>query len=252
MTMGDNERRYSILVYSDEGVLATGAASLLSSSGRFDVTLAEPELSSLIPEVERNSPDLILLALTSGMTLGFLSALRRVSPVARIILWDRQFSEELMDQAQDLGSVWFLLRGRSGEEFVDSISKIAAGAEPIPQSAPEGSTKVSLTPREAQLISLLVQGLRNKEIGSCLGITEGTVRIYLTKLFLKVGARDRFELAVFGLKNLYCGHAFWDGQNAFVTELDEERARPVLRSLLLMEPRRRSKGYAQLPKAAVG
>jgi DNA-binding NarL/FixJ family response regulator len=251
MTTGAGDRRYSILVYSDEGVLATGAAGLLSSSGRFDVALAEPELSSLIPEVERNSPDLILLALTSGMTLGFLSALRRVTPVARIILWDRQFSEELVNQAQDLGPIWFLLRGQSGEEFLDSISKIAVGAEPIPQSAPEGSTKVSLTPREAQLITLLVQGLRNKEIGSCLGITEGTVRIYLTKLFLKVGARDRFELAVFGLKNLYCGHAFWDGQNAFVTELDEERARPVLRSLLLMEPRRR-KGYLRVPKVAVG
>ncbi len=251
MTTGEMDRRYSILVYSDEGVLATGAASLLSSHGQFEVTLAEPELSSLIPEVLRISPDLILLALTSGMTLGFLSALRRASPTARIVLWDRQFSEELVDQAGDLGPIWFLLRGHSGEEFLNSISKIAEGEEPVPQSAPEGSTKVSLTPREAQLITLLVQGLRNKEIGSCLGITEGTVRIYLTKLFLKVGARDRFELAVFGLKNLYCGHAFWDGQNAFVTELDEQRARPALRSLLLLEPKRR-KGYARLPQAAVG
>jgi DNA-binding NarL/FixJ family response regulator len=175
--------------------------------------------------------------------------LRQASPAARIILWDRQFSEELIEQARDLGSIWFLQRGHSGEEFLNGIRRIASGAEPIPQSAPEGSTRVSLTPREAQLITLLVQGLRNKEIGACLGITEGTVRIYLTKLFVKVGARDRFELAVFGLKNMNCGHAFWDGQNAFVTDVDKRRARPILRSLLLLEPRRR-KGYSQLARAS--
>ena len=246
MTSGD--RRHLILVYSDEGVLATGAASLLLSTGRFDVVLAEAELSSLIPQVESITPELILLGLTSEMTLGFFSALRQSSPTARIILWDRQFSDELVEQTRELGAIWFLQRGRSGEEFLNGVLGIASGAEPIPQSAPEGSTRVTLTPREAQLITLLVQGLRNKEIGACLGITEGTVRIYLTKLFVKVGARDRFELAVFGLKNMNCGHAFWDGHNAFVTDVDQDRARPILRSLLLVEPKRR-KGYANLPKA---
>lgn len=182
------------------------------------------------------------------MTLGFFAALRQSAPAARVVLWDREFSEELVEQSRELGDIWFLQRGHSGEEFMQSISRIASGEEVIARSAPEGATRVSLTPREAQLITLLVQGLRNKEIGACLGITEGTVRIYLTKLFVKVGARDRFELAVFGLKNLNCGYAFWDGHNAFVTDVDEDRARPLLRSLLLVEPKRR-KGYAHLPKA---
>ena len=247
MTTGQKDCRHLILVYSDEGVLAAGAASLLLSTGIFDVLSTEPELSSLIPQVERTAPDMILLGLTSEMTLGFFAALRRSAPAARIVLWDRQFSEELVEQARELGGVWFLRRGNSGEGFLDNILTITSGAEPVTQGPPEGSIKVSLTPREAQLITLLVQGLRNKEMAACLGITEGTVRIYLTKLFVKVGARDRFELAVFGLKNLNCGHAFWDGHNAFVTELDEDRARPVLRSLLLVEPKRR-RGYAPLSK----
>jgi DNA-binding NarL/FixJ family response regulator len=236
-------------MYSDDGVLLAGAASVLSSADLFDIVLADPELSNLIPRAELMSPELILLDLGSEMTLGFLSALRQTSPAARIILRDRQFSEELMGQARELGAIWFLQRGRTGEEFVDSIVRIAAGQEPVAQSAPAGSTRVDLTPREAQLISLLVQGLRNKEIAACLGITEGTVRIYLTKLFIKAGARDRFELAVFGLKNAYCGHAFWDGQNAFVTEGDEARARPILRSLLLLRPKRQS-GYARYAPAS--
>lgn len=248
MTTGETQRRHLILVYSDEGVLATGAASLLSSAGNFDVTV-EPELSNLIPHAERLVPDLILLGINPAMTLAFFSRLRQAVPHARIVLWDRQFSEELAEQALEMGGIWFLQRGSSSQEFLAGISGIASGHEPVAQSAPEGSTKVSLTPREAQLVMLLVQGLRNKEIGACLGITEGTVRIYLTKLFIKVGARDRFELAVFGLRNLNCGYAFWDGQNAFVTEADEDRARPALRSLVLVEPHRR-RGYRPFAKAA--
>jgi DNA-binding CsgD family transcriptional regulator len=107
---------------------------------------------------------------------------------------------------------------------------------------------VSLTNRESQLVTLLTQGLKNKEIANCLGITEGTVRIYLSKLFAKIGARDRFEVAVFGLKNESCGQAPWDGEDAYVTERDAARARPVLKSLVLVEPQRR-RGYAARAKA---
>jgi DNA-binding CsgD family transcriptional regulator len=61
---------------------------------------------------------------------------------------------------------------------------------------------VALTRREGQLISLLSQGLKNKEIATALNISEGTVKVYLSRLFQKVGVKDRFELALFGLKNL--------------------------------------------------
>jgi len=61
---------------------------------------------------------------------------------------------------------------------------------------------VALSRRQTQLLSLLVQGLKNREIATELGISEGTVKAYLTTLFEKVGARDRFELALYGLKNL--------------------------------------------------
>jgi DNA-binding NarL/FixJ family response regulator len=58
-----------------------------------------------------------------------------------------------------------------------------------------------LTQREAQLVNFLRNGLKNKEIARALGITEGTVKGHLTRLFRKVGVRNRFELALFGLRN---------------------------------------------------
>jgi DNA-binding CsgD family transcriptional regulator len=62
-----------------------------------------------------------------------------------------------------------------------------------------------LTRREGQLVTLLPQGLKNKELAYALGITEGTVKVYLSKLFKKLGVNDRFELALYALKNVVSG-----------------------------------------------
>jgi DNA-binding NarL/FixJ family response regulator len=57
-----------------------------------------------------------------------------------------------------------------------------------------------LTHRETQILALLMDGLKNNEIARALGITEGTVKGHLSRLFRKVGVRNRFELALFGLQ----------------------------------------------------
>ena len=65
--------------------------------------------------------------------------------------------------------------------------------------------RYTLTRREGQLVALLSQGLKNKEIATALTISEGTVKVYLSRLFQKLGVKDRFELALYGLRNLSSG-----------------------------------------------
>ena len=60
---------------------------------------------------------------------------------------------------------------------------------------------VRLSPRERQLLDFVSTGFSNKRIAGSLGISEGTVKIYFSKLFRKVGVGDRFELALLALKN---------------------------------------------------
>jgi len=237
-----------VILYTDDNVLALGTAAVFAALPYLKLLKADPDLSGLVPLVEQLQPEVILLDLAPEMTMGLVAALRQSAPDARLILWGRSFSDELRYQALEMGVAGFLHRSLSTEEFAQAILDIARGEDFVATPKPAHSTTVALTPRESQLVSLLVQGLKNKEIASCIGISEGTVRIYLSKLFAKIGARDRFELAVFGLKNSFCGHASWDGQNGFVTEGDEGRAQPVLRSLVLVEPQRR-RGYPRRPKA---
>ena len=78
---------------------------------------------------------------------------------------------------------------------------------------------------QGQLVSLLSQGLKNKEIATTLMISEGTVKVYLSRLFQKVGVKDRFELALFGLKNLTTG----DGPAAKGSPSGRNAGAPVAR-----------------------
>ena len=88
---------------------------------------------------------------------------------------------------------------------------------------------MALTQREGKLVSLLSQGLKNKEIATTLMIPEGTVKVCLPRLFQKVGVKDPVASALFGLKNLTTGQL----------PLTEKGARsgatpmPGLRSLVL-------------------
>ncbi len=85
------------------------------------------------------------------------------------------------------------------EQLVDSLRKVVAGELQIGFGAspdtPQPRRRVSLTPREREIVSFLRQGMRNKQIAGEMGITEGTVKIYLFRLFHKLGVRNRFELA---------------------------------------------------------
>jgi DNA-binding CsgD family transcriptional regulator len=65
--------------------------------------------------------------------------------------------------------------------------------------------RVALTQRQGQILSLVTQGLKNKEIAFAMGITEGTVKVYLYKVFQKLGMNDRLDMALYGRKNLFSG-----------------------------------------------
>ena len=79
---------------------------------------------------------------------------------------------------------------RAGEEWIDPhLNADAARAE-------GGRERALLSPREAELVSLVRQGMRNRDIAEKLGITEGTVKVYLHSVFEKTGVANRTELAI--------------------------------------------------------
>jgi DNA-binding NarL/FixJ family response regulator len=234
--------RPKIMFFTDEPQLASGTAALLSRAAEFELIPGPASILELLPEVRISQPDVLLVDVTPDMTIGLFRLLREAAPSCRLVLWARAVAPEVLAQAKQAGIAGFVRRTSGDGEFLHALSEVVEGGTFFEERARERSTTIRLTRRESQIVSLLGQGLRNKEIASCLGLTEATVKSYLVSLFRKAGARDRFELALLGIKNSLCGQASWDGPGEFVTAPEEGRARPVLRSLVLVQPARRS-GY---------
>ena len=91
-----------------------------------------------------------------------------------------------------------------GEEILDAIRAIHAGLRRIPPSIAarlaEWTPRSELTPRELEVLGLVVKGLSNRKIGDALSITEGTVKIHVNNILSKMGVADRTQAATTALR----------------------------------------------------
>jgi DNA-binding NarL/FixJ family response regulator len=190
---------------TDQPLLAAGLNAVFEKSRAFQLVAVYAHGAELLDMLPAIAPELAIVDVGPGTSFHSFADLTAAAPGCKVVLLARSATAELMFHAQEAGVsallptslpadrlLAALERVRSGETVFDCIGK---GAD-----APARATR--LTRRENQLVELVSRGLKNKEIATCLGIAEGTVKVYLSKLFQKVGANDRLELALFGLKNM--------------------------------------------------
>jgi two-component system response regulator DesR len=227
-----------LLLYSDEPILAKGLEAVLRQVEGFDLLPTSNSVASLIETMENSAPDVVLMDLTPEITFAVLSNLKHALNHTKIVLWVNNISTELAFQAMGLGVRGILRKTLPTDLQVKCLQKVQTGELWFEKALTDSflcARRVALTQREGQLVSLLSQGLKNKEIATTLMISEGTVKVYLSRLFQKVGVKDRFELALFGLKNLTTGQLPLNekGQRAGASVV------PGLRSLVLERPAER-------------
>jgi DNA-binding NarL/FixJ family response regulator len=182
-----------------------GLQSVLRGVDDFDLVSICSSVETLLERLATERTDIALLDLTSEITFGVLTELKRSADQCKIVLWVNNISTELAFQAMGLGVRGILRKTLPVDLQVKCLLKVHGGELWFEKALTDSflsARRVALTQREGQLVSLLSQGLKNKEIATALMISEGTVKVYLSRLFQKVGVKDRFELALFGLKNL--------------------------------------------------
>lgn len=190
-----------ILLYSEEPFLAAGLSAVLNQSSEFEVLPVVDSISGIADE----DPDIILIDLAAATNYAVLEQLAQSCGDAKLLIWTNEISTELAFQAMNLG-VKGILRKRLPAAFqLECITRVAGGELWFEKTLTDRflrSRRVALSPQEGRVVSLVSQGMKNKEIGAALNLQEGTVKVYLSKLFLKVGVKDRLELALYGLRNL--------------------------------------------------
>ena len=196
---------FPVLLVMDDSVLAHGLMQALRETTDLRLTDSCTDAAKATEAMERNPSSIVLLDANVPMSLSLVAELLTRWPEARICLWGRNLPEELGHQAMTMGVRGILRRNLPVDDVLKCLRTLAAGEvwfEERLMAAFFSHRAVRLTRRESQLITLLAQGMKNKEIAYALTLTEGTVKMYLYRLFEKLKVKDRFELALYGLRHL--------------------------------------------------
>jgi DNA-binding NarL/FixJ family response regulator len=225
-----------IVLYSDQPILAQGLKSVFSGVPGYEVLSVATTMPALMETMATEQPDIVLMDLTSEVTFGALSEMKRAMANSKIVLWVHTISTELAFQAMGLGVRGILRKTLPTDLLSKCLEKVQEGELWFEKALTDSflsAKRIALTRREGQLVSLLSQGLKNKEIATALLISEGTVKVYLSRLFQKLGVKDRFELALYGLKNLTPGHGTLDRTQSDHPQHAGALPLPNLRSIVL-------------------
>jgi two-component system, NarL family, nitrate/nitrite response regulator NarL len=195
---------HDVMIFSDQPLLLAGLQCGLVNVVDFNVCYRQ-ELQTLVSEIKAIQPDAVLLDFTSDSDLHILRGIRDAAPECRMILWATELAPEIAWHAVELGARGVVRKTQTATELVMCLRAVCAGELWFDRSLTTTlltMRPVHLTKREGELVTLLAHGLKNKEIATALDISEGTVKVYISRLFEKVGAKDRLELALYGLRNM--------------------------------------------------
>jgi len=181
---------------------------LLAAAGDLEFRAALNTLEAATQLISTQPPDVVVIDKGFGMrvVLDWIHDLKLAEAAPTVVVWGVSMTEAealrllqagakgIVRKTADVESILSCLRtvasGRSWME--DCVFRDAARQERYPRS--------ELTPREHQVLEMVEQGFKNKEIALELGIRPGTVKIHLKHIFEKTGVRGRYGLAISGLK----------------------------------------------------
>lgn len=201
-----------IVVVDDHPLYRQGVVQSLQNSDRFEVLDEGATAADAIRLVAQHAPDLLLLDLhLPGGGLEAARAIRATQSRTRIVVLSVVEDMNCVAQAFQIGVSGYLLKGISGSELVRTVEAAAAGelcVAPVllghllshlsgSASVQSEGKQIRFAVREEQILELLAQGKSNKEIAFQVGISEKTVKYYLTNIMKKLHVRNRVEVAIF-------------------------------------------------------
>jgi DNA-binding NarL/FixJ family response regulator len=142
-------------------------------------------------------PDVTLMDLRLGKMSGVdaIKVIRKEHPDARIVVLTMYEGDEDIYRAHEAGATTYLLKDTLSADLIRVVRQVHAGERPVmpvvEARLKERASAPTLTSREIEVLQLISEGLRNKEVGATLGITEGTVQIHVKNIFAKLNVNDR-------------------------------------------------------------
>ncbi|QRM30246.1 response regulator transcription factor [Microvirga sp. VF16] len=211
--------RIRVGVIDKHPLFRDGVVLALNSQPDIDVVGQGATVWDAIEIVNKSRPDAIVLdSSTLDGSMGAVESILQQHPTIRILILAVVAGEEHVYTALKRGVRGYLLKGASSTELIQTVRVLNQGQSFISPSlaakllmksdtgsvseAQEPGSLPHLTPREQQILSILVQGRSNKEIGNKLDLSEKTIKHHLTNILQKLRVRNRVEAALVASNHL--------------------------------------------------
>jgi len=207
-----------VLVADDHPVVREGLKSILTSAG-IEVVGEATTGAQAVGMCEQMRPDVLIMDIRMPVMDGIsaMAALKRQASPTSVIVLTASTNLQHLIRSVICGAAGYFLKGVSCEELIAAIRSVAAGESLLKvrdlhsvldhilkedaRTAPFAVTKMSsLTPREREILGLVVQGLTNKQIGEVLSLSAATVRAHIEHIIAKLGVSNRTQAAVWEVR----------------------------------------------------
>lgn len=206
----------SLALVDDHPIIIEGLSHLLRSNGTFSIVATGGTSREALAIAENHRPDLMILDLTTESALTSIAEIKSKHPSVKILVFTANLRVEHAVNAFAAGARGYLSKSCSLEELSRAARIVANGETYVsPKFADTVNSALrnafmaknlvqtpTLNAREFQIVRLLLDGKINREIAFELGITERTVKHYMTALMQKLNVRNRVE-AVIAAQNLH-------------------------------------------------
>jgi two-component system response regulator DevR len=204
------ETKISLVLVDDSEVVRAGLRTLLGIERAFQVVGEAATVATAIETASRLRPQVVLLdiRLPDGTGFDACREILRRSPETRVLILTSVVDDAMVDDAIRSGAHGYLLKEIDGRGLVNAIRDVAAGKSILDPAVTARVMKMvrsggsprdalaTLSPQERRVLALIAEGCTNKEVGVKLGLSEKTVKNYLSTVFEKLHVSRRAEAAV--------------------------------------------------------
>jgi DNA-binding NarL/FixJ family response regulator len=191
-----------ILCVDDHPVVREGLCAIIGTQADMDVIAEASDGHVALEKYREHQPDVVVMDLKMPGLNGTdtIIAMRKEFPAARVIILTTFEGDEDIHRALEAGARGYLLKDMARKELLHSIREVHAGKRSIPSEVAarlaDHTPRVPLSERELEVLQHMAAGLRNKEIGVALCISEDTVKIHVRNILAKLEVIDRTQAVV--------------------------------------------------------
>ncbi len=203
-------RPIRVMIVDDHAVVRRGLATFLSAFDDLELVGEASSGDEAVALCRQYQPDVVLMDLVMPGTDGAAAtkAIRQICPQVQVIALTSFREENLVQGALQAGAISYLLKNVSADYLAEAIRDASAGRSTLSPEATEALIHAAqrpqphyeLTPREQEVLALMVQGLSNLEIADRLFVSRSTAKFHVSSVLSKLGVESRTEAVVLAMQ----------------------------------------------------